>query len=219
MDTERRYFVGLDLAQASEYTALVVLERVVVLPHDPPEKRRPAYSLRHLQRFPLGTHYCEVGAAVRDLLNTPPLPESVLVVDQTGVGSAVVKLLADGWRNRMTCTCWRVTITAGQEVAMGTGGDFQIPKMELVGVLQVLLQTRRLGVARSLPDAEVLVNELENFKIKVPTLEQDSFEAWREGPHDDLLFAVALAAWAGEQCLPPLVDPPPEYDPPQIVLV
>ena len=26
-----------------------------------------------------------------------------------------------------------------------------------------------------------------------------SLEAWREGPHDDLVLAVALAAWVGQQ--------------------
>lgn len=210
MEQERCYFVGLDLAQASEYTSLAVLERLLVLPHEPPARRRPVYSLRHLHRFPMGTHYSEVGAVVRELLNKPPLPESLLVVDQTGVGRAVVNLLRDDWQDRVTCTLWPVTITAGHEVAAGTDGDMQIPKMELVGVLQVLLQTRRLAVASSLPNAALLVSELEKFKIKVPVLKQDSLDAWREGPHDDLVFAVALAAWAGEQCLPPLVDPPPE---------
>ena len=38
----------------------------------------------------------------------------------------------------------------------------------------------------------------------------DSLEMWREGQHDDLVFAVGLAAWVGEQGLPPLYDPPEE---------
>jgi hypothetical protein len=25
--------------------------------------------------------------------------------------------------------------------------------------------------------------------------------AWRDGPHDDLIFAVALAGWVGEKAL------------------
>ena len=28
--------------------------------------------------------------------------------------------------------------------------------------------------------------------------ENDAFAAWREGPHDDLVFAVAIAAWMGK---------------------
>jgi hypothetical protein len=40
-----------------------------------------------------------------------------------------------------------------------------VPKKELVAAVQVLLQSKRLHVARSLPDAPVLVRELENFKV------------------------------------------------------
>jgi len=37
----------------------------------------------------------------------------------------------------------------------------------------------------------------------------EKVEDWREGQHDDLVFAVALAAWLGEKTLPSLHDPPP----------
>jgi hypothetical protein len=29
----------------------------------------------------------------------------------------------------------------------------------------------------------------------------DSFEAWRENPHDDLVLAIAIAAWVGERAM------------------
>jgi len=32
--------------------------------------------------------------------------------------------------------------------------------------------------------------------------QEETLEAWREGPHDDLVLAVALAAWWGEKALP-----------------
>jgi len=70
----------------------------------------------------------------------------------------------------------------------------------------VLLQNRRLQVARSLPEAPLLLRELEDFRMKMTT-RPESFEAWREGHHDDLVLAVGLAAWAGEQALPPIVVP------------
>ena len=219
MAEEQRYLVGLDLAQAGEYTALAVLERRAVQPHDPPDKRRPAYSLRHLHRFPLGTHYSRVGTTVRELLNKPPLPGCKLVVDQTGVGRAVVNLLRDGWMRHVSTYIFPVTITAGLEAIVCPNGDMQVPKKELVGVLQVLLQTRRLHVANSLPDAGLLVSELENFRMKVTLPKDDSFESWREGPHDDLVFAVGLAAWLGEQTLPPLIDPPPDYQATRVLVV
>jgi hypothetical protein len=50
-----------------------------------------------------------------------------------------------------------------------------------------------------------------NFKVKIdPRSAHDSYSAWREEDHDDLVLSVALAAWWGE--LNPWVDPwlPPE---------
>jgi hypothetical protein len=41
-----------------------------------------------------------------------------------------------------------------------------------------------------------LVQELENFKIKVNIdTANASFEAWRDRDHDDLVLALALACW------------------------
>jgi hypothetical protein len=80
----------------------------------------------------------------------------------------------------------------------------------LVGVLQVLLQTRRLRIAQALPEAAILAKELETFQVKITAAANEAFGAWREGQHDDLVLAVALAAWAGERGLPyeELVGPP-----------
>jgi len=197
-----RYFVGLDLGSAGEFTALAVLERPQPTWRDPPAQHRPAYRLRHLQRFPLATPYPAIVEQVVHLLRTPPLPGAALVVDQTGVGRATIELLADGLRQGVTCTLCRITLTVGHAVSWGEPSSIHVPKKELVSVLQVLLQTRRLRIARELPEATLLASELENFKLKVVLPKEDTMEAWREGPQDDLVFATGLAAWAGEQALP-----------------
>jgi hypothetical protein len=72
----------------------------------------------------------------------------------------------------------------------------------LVNTLQVLLQTRRLQVAKTLPETTELVHELEAFRTKPTKLAGEVDEMWRDGPHDDLVLAVALAAWMGERCMP-----------------
>ena len=76
-----------------------------------------------------------------------------------------------------------------------------MPKQELLGTIQVLLQTRRLQIAKALPDSELLVRELEAFRMKPPADSDDPTADWRDGPHDDLIFAVALAGWMGELTL------------------
>jgi len=55
-----------------------------------------------------------------------------------------------------------------------------------------------VGVRIAEQDAPLLVRELESCRVKVPTSVADDFETWREGPQDDLVLAVAIAAWQGE---------------------
>lgn len=43
--------------------------------------------------------------------------------------------------------------------------------------------------------------ELEAFRVKVTASANETFGAWRERDHDDLVLATALAAWAGEEGL------------------
>ena len=214
-----RHFVGLDLGQPHEFTALAVLERPLASAADLLAGSRPAYALRHLRRFPLGTPYPAVMQAVVSLLGSARLSDPTLVVDQTGVGHAVVGMLADALRGRTSCLFFPVTLTAGHAVTGGEDGVLHVPKRELVGTLQVLLQTRRLQVSRSLPDAAVLVQELENFRTKVTTARQETLESWREGRHDDLILAVAVAAWLGEQALTTPNDQVEEFTLEQIIVM
>jgi hypothetical protein len=57
-------------------------------------------------------------------------------------------------------------------------------------------------VAEALPEAVTLVRELTNFQTKVVLATDDPYVAWREGAHDDLVLAVAIAAWEGERYRP-----------------
>ena len=197
-----RHFVGLDLGQAQDFTALAVLSRPKVTGREPPGARQPPYAVPHLHRFPLGTPYPQMVGAVVGLLRTPPLPGCIFVVDQTGVGRPVVDMLTDAMEGRVTCSFVPITITGGHEVTQSDRGQLRVPKKELVAGLQVLLQTRRLKISAGLPEAATLVRELETFRVKVTESAHETFGAWREGQHDDLVLAVALAAWMGERCLP-----------------
>lgn len=193
-----QFILGLDLGQARDFTALAVLEQTsmeVSSGITPPE-----YALRHLRRFPLGTPYTEIVPAVAAIAESPSLYEAPLVVDQTGVGRAVVDMLrqAAGW-------VVLVTITAGHAVTQAEDHSYNVPKKELVTCLQVLMQARRMQIARALPDADTLMRELQNFQVKITLAANETFGNWREGQHDDLVLAVALASWWGERN-PPAFD-------------
>jgi len=186
------YLAGLDLGQASDYTALAILQRT-----KPTDQKEKFFAVRHLERFPLGTSYPTICERVVDLFDEPPLSNGTLAVDQTGVGRAVVDMIS---RARPQAIIRPITIVAGHAV-VPDGAGWHVPKKELVSALQVLLQSRRLQVARGLPMAPVLVKELETFRVKITVSANETFESWRERDHDDLVLSVAMAAWVGDRAL------------------
>jgi hypothetical protein len=214
------YYLGLDLGQSADYTALAIIEEPVWLAgqwlspasmdrsyygylQDMARQRgrppNPPLSIRHLERFELGTRYPEIVEQVKEIAYTPPLVglPAVLLVDKTGVGAAVLDAFEHSGI-RPTA----ITIHGGSALSFDPGRrrrGFRVPKRDLVTAVQVLLQTGRLKVAAGLQEAETLKSELLNFRVKVdPRTAHDSYEHWREGDHDDLVLATAMACWFRE---------------------
>jgi hypothetical protein len=204
-----RAAVGVDLGKLTDYSALASLVWTVPAP---PGGRRE-YDVPTLHRWPLGTPYLDVADGLARFLAGPVAGRCpLLVLDATGVGEPVCELV----RGRLAAagaavTTRLVTITGGSAETPGPGGRWRVAKKQLVSVLQVLLGTRRLRVAAGQPEARTLMRELETFQVKISDAGNETFESWRERDHDDLVLAVALAAWAAERCavepFTPAVDP------------
>jgi hypothetical protein len=182
------FFAGLDLGQAHDSTAVALLAREV-------ECGRACYALRHLDRWPPGTPYPRIAEDVGRLLRDVPCWACRLVVDQTAVGRAVASL----FRQNNAASTRQVLISAGHAVTSAGDGCTHVPKKELVSVLQVLLQTQRLKIAAGLPLAEALSRDMAAFRASVQVAGVNEDVSWREREHDDLVLAVALAAWEGER--------------------
>jgi hypothetical protein len=177
--------VGVDLAQLADYTAVAVVEVL----GERPETR---HHVRHLERW-RDISYPEQVARLRRLLAAPELAGARLVVDGTGVGVAVVDMLRDAGLRPVA-----VSIHGGDTVS-GEGDAWRVPKRDLVSVVAVLLQAERLKIASALPEAGLLAAELRSFRVTLdPRTAHDSYAAWREQDHDDLVLATALATWWGE---------------------
>lgn len=228
-------FVGVDLGQAHDPTAIAIVRRFEHQTHAPhrvgsPEWRRGSaprvanrevrFTLGHLERLPLNTTYPDVVRHVKAIMAAPQLRSAGerqdipligieghrfgmmsnavpatgpdLVIDATGVGRPVLDMMrAEGLEPI------GITITGGDR-ATNEGGMWRVPKRELVSVLQVLLQTERLAVSPALPLAHTFTSELLAFKVKIdPLTAHDSYGAWRDGEHDDLVLAAAIACWYG----------------------
>jgi hypothetical protein len=94
----------------------------------------------------------------------------------------------------------------GGDVESCEEGTYRVPKRNLVSALQAALQTGTLKIASSLKLAEVLREELLNFRVKIDLrTAHDSYEHWREGDHDDLVLAAAMAVWSVQTPQPTII--------------
>jgi hypothetical protein len=175
-----RFHVGLDLGQASDYTAIAVVQEAGDDLH-----------VRHLERF-RHTLYPDVANRVEALLDSPQLKgKAELVIDTTGVGPAVSDLFIK--RSRF----FKPVRIHGGDAETCEEGIYRVPKRNVVTALQVALQTGTLKISSALELAELLREELLNFRIKINIATgHDQYEHWRSGDHDDLVLAAALAVWS-----------------------
>ena len=193
------YILGLDLGQSVDPTALVILRT----------EQADRYDLGHLERLPLGMTYPDIVDHVADLLGKfKPRPH--LVVDATGGGRPVVDMFEVAGLEPYAITC-----TAGHVVTQGDKPrEWNVPKRDLVSAAKVALQARCLRIAAGLDLVDVLVAELKNFKVKITLAGNDTYEAWRSGDHDDIVLALSIALWAGENLRlgPPTWGRAPEWN-------
>lgn len=208
--------LGLDLGQAQDYTALAIVEaqgtaRMVDRPGpwrysrmlgqearttvtERVEGPPVTLQVRALERFELGTPYPRIVARVVELVKGSG---AALAIDATGVGAPVVDMFhMAGLRPHA------VYITAGEQTVWDSDTlVWHIPKKELVAVLQAGLQEGRLKIASELPEAATLAAELANFQARITGAGNETYGAWREGTHDDLVLAVAIACYIPEALL------------------
>jgi hypothetical protein len=198
------FYFGLDLGQISDPSAGVILEA-----HSEGGER--TYDARYIEQFTLGTSYPAMVWAVRATMERAPLAgECTLVIDHTGVGRPVFDMFVEA-----TLQPIGITITGGTSWHRGPGWQLNVAKILLVGTVQKFLQSGRLRIGAKLPHAATLQKELRDFRVKISKAANETYDA-REGAHDDLVLALAIALFAAEhplnRWLP--VDDRPTADPP-----
>jgi hypothetical protein len=217
-----RYWMGVDFGQANDPTAVAVVERVPTIVGEREVERKvgifshrrenvPVHDhelhVRSLVRPPLRTSYeriaDEVAAKAAQLEPTGAFGERGeigLCVDGTGVGRAVCDMLSSRLRSQIRgpkVHLWPVVVHGGNRVTR-LGGEFiGVPKRDLISAGLIALQDGRLKIPTNIPETQTLTQELLDYRVRI-TLRSghDTYEPWREGDHDDLLFAVCLSVWA-----------------------
>ena len=185
------YLLGVDLGQAVDFTALALLERP-----SPLVGKEVSYVVRHLKRYPAGDCLYQrraVGGPAGQRAAFDAECDHRAGSDGRGAGSGrhaaaggdgvhrsgQHHLRADHQRKR------RWLAACAQE---GTGDVIAIASAGATSD----------NPAHRLPEAEALVRELENFRIKITAAAHETFGAGGANQHDDLVMALALACWYAE---------------------
>ena len=196
--TRRKYYVGLDLGQSVDPSAVAILETVDapdIKPNRVYNSEIPyfptSHHIRHLERLKLGMSYVEQAGYVHQLMHTSPLQQAELIIDATGVGRACLDLFCAAGLRPIG-----VSITSGDSVTRErlSPNHWHVAKIQLISPLQAALHSGDLKIAADLPETQTLISELSNFQASFTASGYAKFGA-RQGKHDDLVLACAIALW------------------------
>lgn len=161
-------------------------------------RKEVALRLRYVERVPLGTPDPQVVQRVGD--------------DSVGGTGGAMPVAAGRDRGRVSgggllqradlgCRIMPLMITGGDMESM-SNGYYRVPKRDLIVGPQVLLQNGELQIAAGLRHGAALLKEMAEMRVKITAEGNEQYGAWREGEHDDLVFAVALACWGAKKAYP-----------------
>lgn len=207
--TDHRFVLSVDIADANDYTALVILHGYTKRDATTNETR---FDLVHAERF-RGVGYPEQTARIKErFLELERYARehhgdasATLLLDETGVGRPVRDMLQGAGLHP------RGVLITGGDKATTEGSSDRVPKKELASALQVALQSKQLRIAQELPLAALLIKELEGFRVSISLSGHASFgndvgaAPWRTADHDDLVLATAIGVWSLQYRRVPLV--------------
>ena len=182
-------YIGLDLGQRRDYTAVAAVTVVESMLGRDPVKFAPIlerqFRVTHLTRLDIGTPYTDLPVMLRSLIGAASIHGDItLAVDATGPGLPVVDMLRDAG---LRASLLPAMITGGDGEGSSKSGVYSIPRKTLLTKLRVAMERRDLKVSPRL-------NLCGELQAEIRTLQYESSAHARH--HDDLVFAVSLALWA-----------------------
>jgi hypothetical protein len=195
------WFLGLDLGQRFDHSALAILHLAwtflgrCALTYQ--YLFRPELTVRSVERYPLNASYEEIPRILamragqineRHRANTPHTQPAVrLIIDAGGPGGPMVdhlRRVAPGY-----VSIEPVMITSGSGETKLSGGFSGIPRRALVTQLVQMVAGGCIECPGALPGVYEWVEEM-------LSLSGCGAQSGRRAVHDDMTMAAALAAWA-----------------------
>ena len=188
------HIVCLSLGTVAEPNALVMVQPRTEFSEFRGERwardSKNYFDVTLIERFPAGRPIPAVVARACELISDKRLADNyTLLLDITSTGAAPARAFES---RGIYPALLDLTNTAAPEQA---GSSLRVPLRDVIGAAQMILQTARLKVAKELDLAETLVADLTAFDPKPVARNMDL----RGGRNADLVFALAVALWWGDQ--------------------
>ena len=187
------HIVSLSLGTVAEPNALVMVQPRTEFKESGGDRwsrdSKNYFDVTLIERFPAGRPITAIVARACELISDKRLADNyTLLLDITSTGAAPARAFEG---RGIYPVLVDVTNTAAAEQA---GTSRRVPLRDVIGAAQMVLQTARLKVASELELAETLVADLTAFDPKPVARNMDL----RGGRNADLVFALAVALWWGD---------------------
>lgn len=198
-----RYWLGVDLGQSQDYTALTILLDECLPEWESGHKQILGPRRRtvvHADKFK-GVSYPDIVAHVLRTMSNEKLRGKVrLIVDGSGLGRVVSDLLTDA-----SVPHTAIQMVAGQNWAR-KGRYVNVGKTLLLENLSVMFATGDLSFVADLPLRQDILHELETFQLEMTAAGNQVITQGKVGTHHgDLAISLAIAAFASEYLKPGVI--------------
>lgn len=191
-----RFWLGVDLGQANDYTAVAVIKDECLPVVDDskvilgPRERTVVYA----DRF-RGVSYVDVCDHLIRMLNAKPFGgKSELIIDGTSLGRVVSDMLWDQGIDHKA-----VQMTAGQSWSTDSGRYVNAGKTFMIENTSVLFASASLKFAHDLPLRQEIEDDLASFSLQTTAAgNQIITQARSSAGHGDLGIALIVAAFASQ---------------------
>jgi len=146
-----------------------------------------------MEKVPLKTPYPTIVEKIGYIVNRPEFVDQIaLIVDRTGVGLPVMQMMYQRGLAPIG-----ISIHGGDRVTTSKD-NYGVPKRDLVTALLNAYYLKRFKTKSpaKMPIIKEFRDELAGFQMKINKMTgSDSYEAWLERIHDDLVMSAAMGVW------------------------
>jgi hypothetical protein len=183
----KRFILGLSSGKAKGYAAIALVETFGEY------RINKRYNLRRVERFKFKSDDDIVNRII-EFLDNDQLKENLdLIADTTVCGQKLIDSLIKAKLNPVAVTM------IDEGTATSNDVDRVLLKKELLTNLQMLYVAERLRINPQSALGRVIAEEILRFRVRKTPENDDMGKSDKKPEYEDLIFALALACWYGQE--------------------